>query len=269
MTNKPTRYIILIVLATALLFFVPGCTQSAAPTPEETTVTSTVAPTQTPSPTPSPTPTQTPSPTPSPTPTPTPTPEGMIMVAEGFTAQPIPEEIYERMLEKSYPEDCPIPLEELRYLRVLHIGFDGENHEGEMVVNVQIAEDVLHIMKALYDNEYPIEKMALIDDYDANDERSMTDNNSSAFCYRVVKGTNTLSNHARGLAVDINPLYNPYVRGGRVEPEAAQPYVDRSQDNPYFLRSDDLCVQLFKEYGFTWGGDWNGYKDYQHFDIRD
>lgn len=191
------------------------------------------------------------------------------MVAQGFTSQLIPLTIQARMRGKSYPDGCTVPFSELRYLRVLHIGFDGEEHEGELVVNERIAEDVLHIMKQLYDAGYPIEKMTLIDDYDAQDEASMTDNNSSAFCYRVVKGTSTLSNHARGLAVDINPLYNPYVRGGRVEPEAARPYVDRSQDNDYFLRSDDLCVQLFKEYGFTWGGDWDGYKDYQHFDLRD
>ncbi|HBU12414.1 MAG TPA: hypothetical protein DEB31_06720 [Clostridiales bacterium] len=192
-----------------------------------------------------------------------------MQLSEGFTSEPIPYEVYRRMLGRSYPEGCPVELTELRYLRVRHIGFDGQEHEGELVVNERIAEDVLEIMAGLFEARYPIEKMRLIDDYDAVDEDSMTDNNSSGFCYRVVSGTNTLSNHARGLAVDINPLYNPYVRENRVEPAAAQPYVDREQDNPYFLRDGDICVMLFTQHGFTWGGHWKGYKDYQHFDIRD
>ncbi len=265
---KSVRFVLIAILVMA---FLSGCAPASEPVKiEPVEEASAVQPTPVPVPThsPTPAPVQAP-PTPIPSPTPTPTPEGMMMIADGFTLQPIPEDVKQRMQDKSYPDDCTVPYDDLRYLRVLHVGFDGEVHDGELVVNVQIAEDILHIMKALYEEKYPIEKMVLIDDYDANDEASMTDNNSSAFCYRVVKGTGTLSNHALGLAIDINPLYNPYVNGDRVEPEAARIHTDRSQDNPYYIHRDDLCYKLFTQYGFTWGGDWNGYKDYQHFDLRD
>lgn len=236
--------------------------QSAAVTPEPT-------PAPTPSPTPAPTPEPTPTPTPTPEPTPAPTPEGMVMLAEGFTHQPVPEDVQARMRGKSYPEDCPVPMEDLRYVRVLHVGFDGEDHEGELVVNARIADDILEIFKGLHDAAYPIEKMVLIDEYGAVDEASMTDNNTSSFCYRTISGSSKLSYHARGLAVDINPLYNPYVSPAKLEPAAGAPYVDRSQDNPYFIDREDLCYKLFTEHGFFWGGNWNSVKDYQHFEMQD
>ena len=100
----------------------------------------------------------------------------------------------------------------------------------------------------------------------------MRANNSSAFNFRYISGTKSLSRHSRGMAVDINPLYNPYVRyrGSRtlVEPANAKPYVDRSKDFPYKIVKGDLCYRLFKKYGFTWGGDWKNSKDYQHFEKR-
>ena len=187
-----------------------------------------------------------------------------------FYKEELSDEVFARMDGVSYPQNAQIGRDELRYLRVLHTGFDGKTHIGELVVNQKIADDVLEIMKELYENHYPIEKMLLIDEYGADDETSMSDNNTSAFNYRTIAGTNRLSKHGQGLAVDINPRYNPCVRTKNgittVEPQNGSTYVDRNADFSYKITEGDLCLQLFSEYGFTWGGSWNSVKDYQHFE---
>lgn len=190
--------------------------------------------------------------------------------AEEFYVSEIPDDIFEKMQGKSYKADCTVPREDLRYVHVLHMGFGGETKEGELVVNKAIADDVCDIFEKLYEADYPIEKIRLIDEYDADDEASMSDNNSSAFNFRFISHTTKISKHGLGMAVDINTLYNPYVKtvdGKRsIEPANAADYVDRSADFPYKIDHDDLCYQLFKEHGFSWGGDWQHSKDYQHFE---
>lgn len=189
----------------------------------------------------------------------------------GFYISEITDDIFSRMEGKSFKADCTLPREELRYLHVLHKDLEGRTHTGEMVVNRHIAEDVLAILKSLYEQGYPIEKMCLIDEYDADDERSMADNNSSAFNFRFISHTTKVSKHGLGLAVDINPLYNPYTKlvdGKRiVEPANGLPYLDRDAAFPYKLEEGDLCYRLFLEHGFQWGGAWTDRKDYQHFEI--
>ena len=188
-----------------------------------------------------------------------------------FYIKPIPNDIFEKMQGKSYKENCTVPREELRYLHILHVGFDNNTHEGELIVNKRIAEDVLDIFKELYKAGYQIEKVRLIDEYNALDELSMRDNNSSAFNFRYISYSTTLSKHAMGLAVDINTLYNPYIKqvDGRlnIEPANAVNYVDRNRQFPHKIDHDDLCYKLFTKYGFEWGGDWEDSKDYQHFEI--
>ncbi len=191
------------------------------------------------------------------------------LLPNGFTSSPITPEIEARIRGISYPENCPVPLSSLRYLTVLHIGFDGQTHVGELIVHEQIARPVLEIFHKLYLANYPIEKIRLIDDYNANDEASMTDNNTSAFCCRPIAGTATLSLHSYGLAVDINPLYNPYVNGDLIAPATSA--YDRETGtvlSPHFMTEENYCVKLFQAYGFTWGGEWNGLKDYQHFEYN-
>ena len=189
-----------------------------------------------------------------------------------FYIKPIPDDIFEKMQGKSYKENCTVPREELRYLHILHVGFDNNTHEGELIVNKRIAEDVLDIFKELYKAGYQIEKVRLIDEYNAQDELSMRDNNSSAFNFRYISYSTTLSKHAMGLAVDINTLYNPYIKqvDGRlnIEPANAVNYVDRNRQFPHKIDHDDLCYKLFTKYGFEWGGDWENSKDYQHFEIK-
>lgn len=189
-----------------------------------------------------------------------------------FYIKPIPDDIFEKMQGKSYKENCTVPREELRYLHILHVGFDNNTHEGELIVNKRIAEDVLDIFKELYKAGYQIEKVRLIDEYNAQDELSMRDNNSSAFNFRYISYSTTSSKHAMGLAVDINTLYNPYIKqvDGRlnIEPANAVQYVDRNRQFLHKIDHDDLCYKLFTKHGFEWGGDWEDSKDYQHFEIK-
>ena len=190
---------------------------------------------------------------------------------EAFYIAPISDELFARIYGKSFKEDCTLPREDLRYLHVLHVDLNGETREGEMIVNYHIAEDVLEIIRQLYEARYPIEKIRLVDEYDADDELSMEDNNSSSFNFRFISHTTRVSKHGLGLAVDINTLYNPYTKivdGVRiVEPVTGEPYLDREADFPCKIDHDDLCYRLFIEHGFEWGGDWEDRKDYQHFEI--
>lgn len=189
-----------------------------------------------------------------------------------FYVEELNQEIIDRITGKSYKENSDIPYTDLRYIRVLHMGFDELTHIGELIVNKAIAEDVVEIFRELYNIEYPIEKMLLIDEYDADDLKSMADNNSSAFNYRYIEGTARRSVHSDGMAIDINPLYNPYVRirDGKLEvlPEEASEYVDRTKENRYYIRKDDHSYNAFVSRGFTWGGEWKNSKDYQHFEKK-
>lgn len=189
----------------------------------------------------------------------------------GFSVSMIPDDVFARMQGKSYPVGCPVRRQDLRYLRLLHVDLNGHVKHGEMVCNKAIANDVLEIFKELYERRYPIASVRLIDDFGANDEESMRANNSSGFCYRAVRGSKKLSAHARGMAVDVNTLYNPCVRRLRsgkvvVQPSVATRYVDRRGSFPYKIEKDDLVWRLFTSRGFKWGGAWKSVKDYQHFE---
>ena len=189
-----------------------------------------------------------------------------------FKSSPIPDAIFRRMQGKSYKQNCTVPRSSLRYLRVLHRNIDGRTQLGEIVCNQAIAADLLDIFRQLYKQGYKIERITLIDNYDGDDERSMASNNTSCFNFRVVSGTTKLSKHAQGLAIDINPLYNPYVHlnNGKVEPANAKAYASNrtsSRKVPVpFINTSDPCYRLFIQHGFRWGGAWRTVKDYQHFE---
>ena len=212
--------------------------------------------------------------------------------ADGFFYQPLTDAVIARITGISYPvsetiapalslqatnivpddKEIAISYEELSYMNVLYYDFNGEVQTGELICNQKIAQDLIEIFYELYQNEYQIEKIRLIDEYGGDDIASMQDNNTSCFNYRAVDGTSSLSKHAIGCAIDINPIYNPYVvfhKDGSgetyISPEGSEIYADRSQNFPYKIDENDLCYKLFKEHGFVWGGDWNSCKDYQHF----
>lgn len=217
---------------------------------------------------------------------------GRTVFAEGFYYEPLSEEIKARITGVSYPvaasealssvtpvynildDDAnpAVSYDDLRYLSVLYYNFNGEVQTGELICNRGIADDLMEIFHELYLNEYQIEKIRLVDEYQADDTASITDNNTSCFNYRVVDGTTSLSKHALGCAIDINPFYNPYVVFNKdgsgetyISPPGSEVYVDRSKEFPYKIDESDLCYKLFTEHGFTWGGNWNSCKDYQHF----
>lgn len=194
-------------------------------------------------------------------------------VEKYFYVTPIDDELFARIKGKSFKDDCTLPREDLRYLHVLHKDLDGNTREGELICNVYIAYDLMDIFIKLYEANYPIEKIRLVDEYNADDETSMRDNNSSCFNFRFISHTTKVSKHGLGLAVDINTLYNPYTKvvdGKRIlEPATAGAYVDRTKNFPYKIDENDLCYKLFIAHGFEWGGSWTRAKDYQHFEVPD
>ena len=192
-----------------------------------------------------------------------------ITYRDGFYQETLSATLIERITGSSYHENDDISLDQLRFLHVLYYDFNNDIKDGELICNEQIADDLLEIFSTLYDNAYQIDKIQLIDVYGADDDLSCADDNTACFNYRVVAGSTTLSKHALGMAIDINPFYNPYVTypdgKERISPAGSEVYADRSNDNPHMIRKDDLCYQLFIDHGFTWGGEWKSLKDYQHF----
>ncbi len=144
-------------------------------------------------------------------------------------------------------------------ITISYISFDGLLHEGQLVVHEKVAEELYAIFFRLSDLKFPIKQARPIVDYGWDDDASMADNNTSAFNYRLVYGTEQFSNHSYGLAVDINPALNPYVRrDGAVMPPGATYEISK----PGTITPE--VVSLFKSYGWEWGGNWER-KDWQHF----
>ena len=190
----------------------------------------------------------------------------------GFKISEIDDTIFSRIKGKTFKDDCTLPLEDLRYLNLLHKDIKGNTLKGEMICNKYISKDLLEIFEKLYQENYPIEKIRLMDEYDADDETAMRDNNSSCFNFRFISHTKRISKHGLGLAVDINTLYNPYhkIVDGKeiIEPSTAKDYLDRTKKFIYKIEENDICYNIFKEHGFIWGGNcWNDRQDYQHFEI--
>lgn len=184
---------------------------------------------------------------------------------------PIPEHILNIMLP-FYKENNPVSLEDLCYIQLQHWGFDYCVHEGELVVHKAVAEDIVAIFQELFNARYPIEKMHLIEVYNADDTLACEDNNTSAFCSRPVVGRpNEWSYHSYGLAIDINPLLNPYHKEEVVIPEQGRPFLDRTLDCRGLIVPGDACYNAFISRGWKWGGNWKRTKDgrqpvdYQHF----
>lgn len=193
-----------------------------------------------------------------------------------FKQERISDAVFKRMWLKSWKKDCPLNRGDLRYLKMLHRNADGKPQRGEMVVNAAIAGKVLALFRQLYEAGYRIERMVLIDNYNADDKAAMRANNSSAFNFRYMTGSKTrISKHGMGLAIDINTLYNPYVKRRKdgtwsIEPAMARKYAfnrGKRNDIPYKIDHNDLAYKLFTKAGFRWGGDWRSLKDYQHFEI--
>lgn len=201
--------------------------------------------------------------------------ENRTVYADGFYYEPLNATVTHYITGISFPSDTyntEISYDDLRYVGILYNDFNNTANAGEIICNKAIAEDLVSIFSELYESGYQFEKIALVDNYDGDDTASMLDNNTSCFNYRPVDGTDHLSKHAYGLAIDINPFYNPYIvfNGNEdgsdyISPSGSEIYADRSQSFPYKIDENDLCYKLFIAHGFKWGGNWNSCKDYQHF----
>lgn len=181
---------------------------------------------------------------------------------------PITPELRERM-GSSWSPDCPVGLDELRYLTVSFRGYDGAAHTGELVVAASEAEDVVSVFEALYSAGFPIEEMRLPGTADLEAHPTGDGNNTVGMVCRASVGQTQWSAHAYGLAIDLNPFVNPYLRDGLVLPELASSYLDRSRRRPGMVFDGGLVVRAFARIGWSWGGDWTSLKDYQHFSALD
>jgi hypothetical protein len=171
----------------------------------------------------------------------------------------------DRMTPTSWRPACPVHIRDLRLLTVTHWGFDGDAHTGKLVVHEDVAREVQRAMRRLYEVGFPIRRMRLIDAYGGSDFRSIEADNTSAFNCRPVEGTTRWSEHAYGRAIDVNPIENPYVSGGRTSHAASRPYVDRAHRRPGMAYQGGALVRAFDRIGWGWGGRWTSVKDYQHF----
>jgi hypothetical protein len=178
---------------------------------------------------------------------------------------PIDESVRLRMGETWQP-GCPVGLDDLRYVTVSFWGFDGGHHTGELVVHADVADDVVWVFEQLHAERFPIEEMRLITTADLEAPATGDGNNTASFVCRTVRGGSSWSEHARGLAVDINPFHNPYVRGDVVLPELASTYLDRSWHRPGMIQPGDVVTEAFAAIGWRWGGEWSS-PDYMHFSL--
>lgn len=169
----------------------------------------------------------------------------------------------------SWKDNNPVPLEDLRLVSVSYWGFDDQVHQGAMIFHKIVAEEIREIFEEIFDAHFPIEKMVFVDVYQVIDERSAEDNNSYSFCSRAITMGTAFSLHSYGLAVDLNPVQNPYLRGNLLIPNNAEAYLDRTEDLKGMILPNSVVYNAFIKRGWDWGGDWmpiRGYVDYQHFD---
>ncbi len=184
-----------------------------------------------------------------------------------FSVSPITAAVRARMAS-SYRPGCPVPLEQLRYLRLSHWDFAGRVTQGELVIAAKHANSMITVFRKLHAARFPIQRMELVSNYDGDDARSMAANNSSGFNCRTVAGTNRWSQHSFGAAIDLNPIQNPYVTSAGVSPTGGKAYAQpggRRSSVPGLITPDSAAVRAFRASGWEWGGDWQSPKDYQHF----
>jgi len=166
----------------------------------------------------------------------------------------------------SWRSGCPVGLSELRDVRVSYLGFDRQRHLGELIVNRSVAKSVVSVFRKLYLAHYPIRRMVPVDVYGGSDFQSIEHDNTSSFNCRSATGSSNWSNHAYGLAIDLNPLENPYVSGGRTSHRKSVKYLNRSRNHRAMIHAGDVVVRAFESIGWGWGGYWSGsVQDFQHF----
>jgi D-alanyl-D-alanine carboxypeptidase len=170
-------------------------------------------------------------------------------------------------LPYSWRPGCPVSPARLRRLRLSYWGFDHRAHTGAVIANVKVVPDLVRVFARLYAARFPLRRLRPIDAYHGSDERSLEADNTAAFnCrYAVAPGPRRWSVHAYGEAIDVNPVENPYLEGGRVHPRAGRAYLDRSRVRRGMAVRGGLLANAFASVGWQWGGRWTVSPDYQHF----
>jgi hypothetical protein len=186
------------------------------------------------------------------------------------TIEPIPLTVWRTMNGKSWHADLPCPSrEELVLLKVPYWDFDGVHRTGELIVARSEARNLAKVFDTIFaSRQFRFAKMRLIDHYNGSDDASMADNNTSAFNCRKVEGGQGMSKHARGLAIDINPIQNPYRDSKGTYPRAGLRYgipAERKPGITGLIVEGDIVTRAFADIGWSWGGNFKYIKDYQHF----
>ncbi len=181
----------------------------------------------------------------------------------------IPDPIQSRMRHTTWHPGCPIAIQDLAYIELSYWGFDAQAHTGALIINKELATEIVAIFKTLFEHRFPIQRMEPIENFQGNDHLSMAANNTSAFnCRTIIGSSNEYSQHSYGRAIDINPLLNPYIHNNHVHPPQGAIYADRQKILPGKIIKGDIVYRSFIEYGWDWGGNWYNAQDYQHFEKR-
>ncbi|WP_433383639.1 M15 family metallopeptidase [Actinoplanes sp. CA-142083] len=180
------------------------------------------------------------------------------------TVQAVPPSVLAR---STWTSACPVKATDLRYVTVGFRGFDGLAHTGELLVNARAAKDLVTVFGRLFAEGYPIERMRVTSAAELTAPPTGDGNTTAVFACRPVRGQKAWSQHAYGLAVDVNPFQNPYHKGKVVLPELATSYLDRGAVRPGMIVARGPVVKAFAAIGWEWGGDYRSLKDYMHFSL--
>ncbi|HEX6148661.1 M15 family metallopeptidase [Nocardioides sp.] len=178
---------------------------------------------------------------------------------------PAPDDVLAR---STWSRDCPVGRDELAWLRLTFWGFDARRHTGELLVNASVAADVDRAFRRLWEARFPLEQVLIVRSIDEEAPPTGDGNGTGAFVCRSVTGGSSFSQHAYGLAIDVNTFQNPYHKDGVVLPELASSYLDRRRVRPGMVTPEGPVIAAFRDIGWSWGGDWTTLKDYQHFSAN-
>jgi len=187
------------------------------------------------------------------------------LAGKGFQAEihtPAPRSV---IAHSTWAPGCPVGKGDLSWIRLTFWGFDDARHTGELLVNSTAVIDLVTVFHQLYDDHFPIEEMRITTKPEQTAAPTGDGNDTGSFNCRATRGATSYSQHAYGLAVDVNPFQNPYHKGDVVLPELASSYLDRSFRRPGMITPDGPVVRAFAAIGWTWGGTWRSLKDLQHF----
>jgi hypothetical protein len=179
------------------------------------------------------------------------------------TVSAVPDDVLAR---SSWRDECPVTPAELSYVVMPFWGFDNKPHTGEMLINAKRAEEIVPVFRYMYEHRFPIEEMRVTTLEEVTGDHFGDQNVTISFeCRHTTGGYTTWSEHASGLAIDINPFHNPWVRDGYVYPELADAYIDRTWLRPGMIETQRAIITEFKDIGWSWGGNWGTFDDWMHF----